>query len=495
MSLEESLVLGRYRVLLPLDEKKLVKAYLARDEGRDGSDTPVLIKHFLEPLDTRSSLEVSELREELAALEQLRSPGVVALLGHAVVDHRLLTAQELLPGVSLLALCEAFEDNHAPFPTQLAVYIVRRLLLTLEACHTHPARAFVHGRINLASIHLPRGREPQISDFCLARLVDDAAEAESMLGYFLTQISYLAPEVPGERPATPQNDTYSLGLVLYRLLSGKNPFQARSVGETLQRVLKQAPAPLDMPGWEGCDQANTILTRALAKHPEHRFQDCRALYDALGALQTGSDESLAAELSTLIDGLGNDWGKVTLMPDSVRRPPRPRSLPEERVPLVRYFESAQPAFASGLVSEKPRSVSAHTRSDQEARRERRPRGLTLGFGALVAAALAIGVVLSANVERTAVEGPMASASGSELQPKAAASSASPALRTCGDRFGRDASPAKAELMFDEHGALSGVRLLPPARVDTQLGACLLDAVWKMNMSAPGTKWLALDLAY
>jgi serine/threonine protein kinase len=495
MSLEESLVLGRYRVLLPLDEKKLVKAYLARDEHPDGSDTPVLIKHFLEPLGALSSIEVSELLEELSALEQLRRPGVVALLGHAVIDDRLLTAQELLPGVSLLALCEEFESNQAPFPTQLALYIVRRLLLTLEACHTHPARAFVHGRINLASIHLPRGREPQLSDFCLARLVDDAAEAESVLGYFLTQISYLAPEVPGERPATPQNDTYSLGLVLYRLLSGKNPFQARTAGETLQRVLKQAPAPLVVPGWAGCDQANTILTRALAKHPEQRFQDCRALYDALGTLQTASDESLAAELSTLVDGLGNDWGKVTLMPDSVRRPARPRSRADERVPLVRYFESGQPAFASGLVSEKPMSVSEHTRSDREARRESRPQRLTLGFAALVAAALAIGVVLSANVGRRAVDGPTASASGSELAPKAAASGASPALRACGDRFGRDASPAKAELTFDEHGALSAVRLLPPALVDTQLGACLLDAVWKMDMRAPGAKWLALDLPY
>lgn len=497
MSLEESVVLGRYRVLLPLDEKKLVKAYLARDEHAEGSDTPVVIKHFLEPLAALGSSEVSELLDELTALEQLRSPGVVALLGHAVVDDRLLTAQELLPGVSLLALCEAFERSQAPFPAELAVYVVRRLLLTLQACHTHPARAFVHGRINLASIHLPRGGEPQVSDFCLARLVDGAAEAESVLGYFLTQISYLAPEVPGKQPATPQNDTYSLGLILYRLLSGQNPFQARTAGETLQRVLKQRPAPLDVPGWQHCDQANAILARALAKHPEQRYQDCRALYDALGALQTSSGESLAAELASLIDGLGNDWGKFTLMPDSVRRPRRRRSLPGERLPLVRYFESAKPAFASGLVSEQPRSVSEHTRSDERAARdERLPQPLTLLFAALVAGSAAIGLVLSVSVEKRGDEAAMATAAGGEQRPRAAASDVNPALRACGDRFGRDAiREVKAELAFDELGKLSAVRLLPPTLVDTQLGACLLDAVWKMNMSAPGTKLLVLDLAY
>jgi serine/threonine-protein kinase len=495
MSLEESLVLGRYRVLLPLDEKKLVKAYLARDEQHDASDTPVLIKHFLQPLTARSSLEVSELLAELTALEGLRSPGVVALIGHAVVDDRLITAQELLPGVSLLALCEAFEHREVPFPTQLAVYIVRRVLWSLQGCHTHPARAFVHGRINLASIHLPRGGEPQVSDFCLARLVEGAAEAESVLGYFLTQISYLAPEVPGKQPATPSNDTYSMGLVLYRLLSGQNPFQARTAGETLRRVLKQPPAPLVVPGWDRSGQANTILTRALAKDPEQRYQDCRALYDALGTLQVGSDESLAAELATKLRDLGNDWGRITLMPDSIRRPPRRRSLPAERVPLARYFESAKPAFASGLVSEQPRSVSEHTRSDQEARRELWPRPLQLGLAALVAAAAAFAFVVSSNLGKRGAAGPMASASGSEQAPHTSTSDASGTLRACGDRFGREASPAKAELVFDELGKLSAVRLLPPELVDTQLGACLLEYVWKMNMSAPGTKLLVLDLSY
>lgn len=494
MSLEETLVLGRYRVLLPLDEKKLVRAYLARDEHVGGSDTPVIIKHFLQPLDLQSPREASELLEELTALEQLRNPGVVALLGHEVVDDRLLTAQELRPGVSLLALCEALEQSEVPFPPELAVYIVRRLLSTLEDCHSHPGRPFVHGRINLATIHLPRGGEPQISDFCLARLVDGAAEAESVLGYFLTQISYLAPEVPDRRPATPQNDTYSMGLVLYRLLSGKNPFQARTAGETLQRVLKQAPAPLQMQGWQGCDAANAILVRALAKHPEQRYQDCRALYEALGPLQTRSNESLAAELGTTIRELDNDWGKFTLMPDSVRRAPRRRSLPAERLPLAHYFESAKPAFASGLVSEQPRSVSEHTRSDQEARRERRPLPFTLGVAALVLGFAAVGLVLSSSVGKRSVDAPFASAAGGEQRPQAAASDTSPALRACGDRFGRDAS-AKAELLFDELGKLSAVRLLPHELVDTQLGACLLEAIWKMNMSAPGARSLVLELAY
>lgn len=508
MSLEETLVLGRYRVLLALDEKKLVKAYLARDEHPGGADRPILIKRFLRPFSSLGSRQTRELLDELTALEQLRSPGVVSLLDHAVEDDHLLTAQELLPGASLLALCEENERRESRFPTHLALYIVRRLLATLQACHTHPGRAFVHGRINLSTIYLPRTGEPQISDFGLARLVHDAAEAESVLGYFLTQISYLAPEVPSDGPPTPQNDVYSLGLILYRLLSGKNPFQARTAGETLQRVLKLRPEPLDVPGWDGCEPANAILARALAKDPEQRYQDCRALYEALGPLQAGSDESLADELALAVRELGSDWGKVALMPDSIKRPPRRRSLPAERLPLARYFEpaprveqlplarhfeSAKPAFASGLVSEQPRSLTEHTRRAREAPRERWPLTLRLGFAAMLAAA-ALAMLLVINVGKTGGAAAVATAAGGGQRPASGASEASTGLRACGDRFGRDA-PAKAELVFDERGSLSAVRLSPPELVGTQLGACLLDAVWKMNMRAVGTTSLVLDLSY
>jgi hypothetical protein len=166
--------------------------------------------------------------------------------------------------------------------------------------------------------------------------------------------------------------------------------------------------------------------------------------------------------------------------------------PAQHVPLARHFESAKPAFASGLVSEQPLSLSEHTRRAQESPRERWPLTLRLGFAALIPAT-ALAIILGINVGSKSDPAAVASAAGGRHRP-VAASEPSTGLRACGDRFGRDA-PAKAELLFDEQGALSAVRLLPPELVGTQLGACLLDAVWKMNMSALGTKSLMLDLAY
>jgi hypothetical protein len=233
----------------------------------------------------------------------------------------------------------------------------------------------------------------------------------------------------------------------------------------------------------------------LAKEPEQRYPDCRALHDALGALQMRSDESLAAELSKTIRALGSDWGKFVLMPDSVKRPPRPHSLPAQRMPLATYFESATPAFASGLVSEQPRSVSEHTRNDREARRERWPQPLRLAFAALTVGTTAIALALLVSAGTRTLQRPTGPAAAPELRLNDPASGLPTRLRACGDRFGHDHSAAKAELAFDELGRLTTVRLIPQELVGTQLGACLLESIWKMNMSAPGTKSLVLDLSY
>ena len=68
MSLENSLVLGRYRVLWPLESKKFIKTYIATDEHRDGLGTPVLIKHYLHDLGDKESQPATAMFEELGRL-------------------------------------------------------------------------------------------------------------------------------------------------------------------------------------------------------------------------------------------------------------------------------------------------------------------------------------------------------------------------------------------------------------------------------------------
>jgi len=492
MSLEHSLVLGRYRVLWEADSRKRITAYLGRDELAAGIDVPVVIKAFTYNLGDRTSPAVSALFDELDALEQLRQPGVVALLGHEVVGDSLVTVQALSPGVSLMHLCESLRRSGQPFPEHLAVHIVRRLLRTLHQCHSHPKRAFVHGRITLGCIHLPRGGGPELSDFCLARLEDAAAEVESQVAFLQTRMSYAAPEVPRGGPLTPQGDAYSLALVLYRLLSGVNPLRGRSLAETLQRVLRTAPGPLRLPAWEHCERGNAILMRALSKDPGQRYQSCEALADALEAIQTGTEQSLGEELASLVNSKDADWGQVALLAHSVQAPRRAREA--ERSPAVLRFTSGMPAFVSGLVTEKPKSAREHTRRDREARPRGRPRrtlAMLAGIGApaiLILCGLLLGRLGGARPDAVA-----RAASPSEGVEEGTIKALRARLRACREHADIDLDGAKIELEFGTSGKLSGVRLRPSGIAQSRLGACLLARAWETEVSALDATSLIIGL--
>lgn len=506
MSLEDRLVLGRYRVLWQMDQKKLVRTYLARDEHREESGTPVLIKHFLHDLGDQKSPLVTALFAELRALEQLRHPGVVPLLGHGVVQDCLITAHAHRPGLSLAQLCEAFERRNEPFPAHLAVYLVRCLLRTLQDCHTRPERPFIHGRITLGCIHLPSHGEPQLADFGLARLEDVAAEAESQLGFFQTRMSYAAPELTQGGAPTPRGDTYSLGLLLYRLLSGTNPFRGRSIPETLQRVLQHTPAALHMPSWSHVAEANLILMRMLAKDPEQRYQSCDELYRALSTLQTTADEVLAEELSNVVRNNGNaDWARVAHLTRAVRKsaPPRIQHVtdegaaapPAERAVAGAPFESGAPAFVSGLVTEQPRSASEHTMRDARARAKQRAqrRAALIPTVLIPAVGTVCGLIL----------GSLGSSGGNTAAPRAASDGVQlvdgsvAELRTrldgCADKSTASRAQSKIELEFAATGQLSEVRLSPREMGHTRLGACLLETAWQAKLTAPGAMSVVIPL--
>lgn len=497
MSLENSLVLGRYRALWQVEQKKLIKSYIARDEQQEGPGAPVLIKHYMHDLGDADTPGAAALYAELGALLHLRHSGVVPLLGYGTIDHCLVTASAHLPGIELSQLCDQFSRREKPFPEHLAVFIVRRLLHTLQYCHAREAGSFVHGRITLGCIHLPTTGEPQISDFGLASLEDVAAEAESQLGFFQTRMSYAAPELTRGGPPTPHGDTYSLALLLYRLLSGSNPFRGRSIPETLQRVLQLPPAELHMPHWSHCRAANAVLVKALSKDPGVRHQSCQELADALAPLQVGSEAALADELSALVRTHGNaDWGQMARFTRSVRRSQPPRANGSSPAAHA-SAESKAPAFVSGLVTEQPISAPEHTLRDRLMRQQRRRKSpLTLLHPAFIlvpATAVIIGLVLGRLGSSSDASPASAPALTSDQLVTGSVDELRHRLHRCFDS-GQQLSPdAKVELAFNASGELGHVRLTPPQMAQTRVGACLLETAWDTKVSAPSAMSVGIPL--
>lgn len=497
MSLEDSLVLGRYRVILPLDSRKLIRSYIARDEHRDGLGNPVLIKHHLHDLGDRDSAPMAALLVELGRLTHLRHPGVVSLLDYGTPEQGgLLSAHDHQLGLSLSQLCDVFEKKHEAFPPHLAIYIARSLLDTLQHCHTRSDGGFKHGRLTLGCVQLTASGLPMVADFGLAALEEAAAEAEMQLGFFQTRMSYSAPELTRGGAATVRGDTYSIALLFYRLLAGSNPFRGRSIPETLQRVQQLAPAELMLPEWKSCRDANRVLKRALDKDPSVRFADCLELSAALAKLSSESDERCREELAALVRRHGNgDWSQLSRLGRSVRRslPPASSRDAEHLLAAVPH-ESKAPAFVSGLVTEQPRSVSEHTTRDERERlRRQRRRQMVLPTVLIPAVAIIFGLFLGriggtrATASRAAAERetpPLVNALVEDLRSR---------LQRCGPERGSAPTSYGVELEFAGTGELSGVRLEPRELSHSRLGACLLETVWEAGLRAPGAMSVRIPL--
>jgi serine/threonine protein kinase len=494
--------LGRYRVLWPFESRKLTKTYIARDEHREGLGTLVLVKQYQHDLGDKDSPLASAMFGELNRLAHVRHPGVVSLLDYGSLEQGLVTAHSHLPGIGLQQLCDLFAKKQEQFPPHFAIYIARRLLDTLQHCHTRRGGGFVHGRLTLGCIHLPTTGEPQIADFGLAALEDVAAEAEIQLGFFQTRMSYSAPELTRGASASPQGDTYSAALLLYRLLAGSNPFRGRSVPETLQRVLQLAPADLVMPGWEGCARVNAVLERALDKDPEVRFQSCQELSQALGSVQIQSDEALREELAGLIrEHAADDWANVARLTRTVRRASvRGSGVSRSAASRAAVPESKAPAFVSGLVSAEPLEVEEHAWGFPRAGRQNHERGRSLLMIPTVlipAVAIIFGLVL----------GRLGGASDHATHTMASVGSASPPLvdtmvenlrghfRRCSGERSDAVAVAEVELEFGPTGALGGVRLEPHELTHSRLGACLLAIAWEANLRTSGPLSVKIPLRF
>jgi serine/threonine protein kinase len=498
--LENSLVLDRYRVLWRVDQKRLIESYIARDESSEAFGSLVLVKRFLHDLGDQQSPTAQALFDELGALTDLRHSGVVSLLEYGVPDRCLVTASPYVPGVDLGTLCEHLLREKQAFPPRLALYIARRLLDTLHYCHTRP-RPCVHGRLTLSAIALPVSGEPQIMDFGLAHLEEAAAEAESHLGFFQTRVSFSAPELTRGSAPTVQGDTYSVALLLYRMLAGTNPFRGRSLPETLQRVLSLTPDALQLPEWPCADQLNAVLSRALSKDPTARHSSAEELSQALAPLQESTPSLLGEELAMLVRGISiPDFRQFAQLPSPARRiepatPDRPAAPQKESAAPAVAYESRAPAFVSGLLTDQPRSATEHTlREREQARERRRRRRLALVPGVfLPAAAILAGLFLgrvSPNPFSRVV--PAAAPNVTTLLATGSLAELRVQLHQCAEPHSLEPR-SSVQLDFGASGELSEVRLTPSALAQTRIGACLLRRVWDAGVSAPSALSLVIPL--
>jgi predicted Ser/Thr protein kinase len=251
---------GRYEILKELGRGAMGTVYLARDTQL-GRQVAMKIPHFRSG--DRPDLRERFLRE-VSAAAKLDHPNICPVYDGGEEAGIPYLTMAYIDGQTLAKVLDACK----PMPQRRAVEIVAKLASALDEIHCH---AIVHRHVTPSNVMVNRRGEPIIIDFGLARRLDRDV---SMLhqGSILGTPAYMSPEqVNGDIQAIgPASDQYSLGVILYELLTGQVPFQG-SLGQVMTKILSEAPRP---PSWLEPDldaALEEICLRAMAKRIPDRF--------------------------------------------------------------------------------------------------------------------------------------------------------------------------------------------------------------------------------
>jgi len=330
---------------------------------------------------------------EARATTAIAHPNIVEVfdLDTDVAQGVVYIVQELLAGDTLEAFLSAQPERRVSVTTALEVLLP--VMSALVAAH---ARGIVHRDIKPANILLVRGRGgemvPKVIDFGIAKDVGASATSthNTQVGLALGTPSYMSPEqVAGLPDIDAQSDVWSLGVLLYEMLSGRLPYEAANTNLILGKILYEAPTPLEIFLPELSPGVREIVHNCLQRERSQRFRSVRAMLAAVLELEERPHD---------------------LRPGLLPPPTEPeRTSPPPPQPAVVPETEASPAPTSQTIETISREVPTESAPQQGSGRR--------GVGVAVAVVLA-GVTLAVgwSMRAPAASRPATAASGPVVAP-------------------------------------------------------------------------------
>src|SRR6202011_5143115 len=285
--------LGPYEIVSSLGAGGMGEVYRARDESLDRE---VAIKVLPKELASDPD-RLRRFEQEARAAAALNHPNILAVYGFSTTeDHAPYLIAELLQGQTLRERLQQGE-----IPVRKAVEFALQTARGLAAAHE---RSIVHRDLKPENLFLTRDGVVKILDFGLAKLIVPEVRSETSVatagftevGVVLGTAGYMSPEQVRGQVVDHRSDIFSLGAILYEMLSGNRAFEGKTAADTMSAILKEEPAELSASGRSLPSALGRIVKRCLEKDPGERFQSARDLdfnLEWLSREETGSGAAVA----------------------------------------------------------------------------------------------------------------------------------------------------------------------------------------------------------
>ncbi|HNH37612.1 MAG TPA: Stk1 family PASTA domain-containing Ser/Thr kinase [Microthrixaceae bacterium] len=267
MAEQEPRVLGdRYEIHQRLARGGMAQVYLARDRSLD---RPVAVKELVPEFATDPSF-VERFRREAQAAANLSHPNIVGVYDWGTQDGTYFIVMEYVDGPSLSQVIR----RDGPLHPRRAAELAGEVAAALGFAHS---RGVVHRDVKPGNVLLTATGQSKVTDFGIARALsspdDDLTQAGSVMG----TATYFSPEQAQGLPVDPRSDLYSLGVVLYEMVTGRPPFSGDTPLAIAYKHVQDQPAPPSTIVPEVPRGLEAIIMKLLQKRPDDRYPSAEAL--------------------------------------------------------------------------------------------------------------------------------------------------------------------------------------------------------------------------
>ncbi|HZF11202.1 MAG TPA: TonB family protein [Thermoanaerobaculia bacterium] len=403
---------GQYTLQEKIAVGGMAEVWKARMRGVEGFQKTVAIKKILPHLGDNADF-VSMFIDEAKLAAQLSHPNIIHIYDLGKIGRDFYIAMEYVEGKDLRSILNAAKAKGMPLPMGLALLIAARLASALDYAHRkrdfdNREMGLVHRDVSPQNVLITFEGDIKLCDFGIAKAVSKANQTQ--MGALKGKLQYMSPEQAWGKPVDARSDLFSLGAILFEMLTGERLFPGDSEMSILEAVRdsRTRSARSVLPGVPA--EVDQVVERALGRDPNDRFPNASEMQgrieSVLYALKpTPSHTDLAAYMHRLLstDAVHEPLGpRVPELP-----PPPPLPLPEAPAYEVAELEPAPP--------EVPDVVALAPLGEVRVEEGER-RGRTLLYAAilaLVVAGLVLYFVFGRRGSRTAPPPP---APGASTQP-------------------------------------------------------------------------------
>ncbi|MCM3876414.1 MAG: protein kinase [Thermoanaerobaculia bacterium] len=471
---------GRYQLLQKIGAGGMAEVFKARMSGERGFEKIVAIKRIVPHMATNAEF-VTMFVDEAKLAAQLNHNNITHIYDLGKVDAWHYIAMEYVEGKDLRTLLKLAKERTFPLPAELALFIASKIANALDYAHRRPAPDgselnLVHRDVSPQNILLSDEGDIKLCDFGIAKAASKVST--TMSGALKGKLQYMSPEQAWGKRVDRRSDIFSLGSVLYEMLTGAPLFGGDTDMSVLENVREGEVAPPTSRGATVPKRVDQILLKALAKNPQERYQNAsefeKDLHAVLYTYQPAPGPAdLAIYMHRLLEAPQASDAEIDAAFDAARDMPRPTPspAPAPAVPskkgkglvISKTGEFPRPASAPEPRPEPAprRAVGERVAALPAAGESRKSRtGLVAGIGLAAVALLAGGLFVTK--DRWFGDRPSVTASAPRTEP-AAVSASSAVPRESAPPPAPEPAPAEPAKVIDTRAVEAEARRLGAER--------------------------------